>query len=145
MILLGEKLASVYPQGRLVGIVKAVNLRIMLSVILMSPIVAIIGIFLSHKIAGPIARMERFLAGMAGGDLRSKITLRKGDELAGLAEGINNLSENLRIAVSSHKARVDKMLGDIESLSAKSGDQSLQRRIKEDAMELSREFDKFKL
>ena len=57
MILLGDKLANVYPQGRLIAIINAVNTRILFSLILVSPLVVTIGIFASHKIAGPIYRI----------------------------------------------------------------------------------------
>ena len=40
MILMGEKLANVYPQGQLVSIVKAVNLRLLASLIFVTPLVA---------------------------------------------------------------------------------------------------------
>src|SRR3990167_1474662 len=63
MINLGEKLANVYPQGRLVNIVNIVNFRILLSILFITPLVAVIGIFLSHRIAGPIFRMEKFMDG----------------------------------------------------------------------------------
>src|SRR3989338_11420234 len=89
MVGLGEKLANVYPQGRLVAIVRIVNSRILLSVILVTPLVALIGVFLSHRIAGHIYRMERFLAKIALGDLTSRIVLRNKDELITLADGIN--------------------------------------------------------
>ena len=85
LILLGEKLANVYPQGRLVAILRTVNFRVLLSVIMMSPLVVILGVILSHRIAGPINRMERFLNDVAAGDLSSRITLRPKDELIPLA------------------------------------------------------------
>src|SRR3989338_650465 len=96
MLLLGEKLANVYPQGRLVSIVKIVNFRILLSLILITPLVTIIGIFLSHRIAGPIYRMENFMANLAGGNLAPHLILREKDELIMLANGINRVVDSLR-------------------------------------------------
>lgn len=109
MLLLGEKLANVYPQGRLVHIVKTVNFRILLSLILVSPLVAMIGIFLSHRIAGPIYRMEGFMAGVASGNLTDRIALRSKDELVTLADGINNIVGSLRDAVKNEKSHLDKV------------------------------------
>ena len=67
MLGMGDKLANVYPQGRLISIVRDVNLRLFLSLIFVAPLVVTIGIFASHKIAGPIYRIEKFLDDMARG------------------------------------------------------------------------------
>lgn len=150
MISLGEKLASVYPQGRLVSIVKAVNFRIMLSVLLVTPLVAVIGIFLSHKIAGPIFRMEKFMANMAAGDLSSKIILRQGDELISLADGINKLVENLKLTIGGQKDRVNMISSEVDNLkkAVSSKPQEVSGSINRLASEvkgLGEELDKYKL
>ena len=116
MINMGEKLANVYPQGRLVSIVNMVNFRIILSVIFVSPLVALIGILLSHRIAGPIFRMEVFLKNMATGDFTSRLILRKGDELMSVAEGINDLGESLKSSLHNQKTQMDKVVLELESL-----------------------------
>jgi len=109
MILLGEKLASVYPQGRLVAIIKTVNMRMLFSIIMVSPLVAILGIFLSHRIAGPIFRMEKVLNNIAAGDLTQKIVLREKDEMINLANGINTVTESFKLNVTSEKSRLNKI------------------------------------
>lgn len=142
MIMLGEKLANVYPQGRLVSIVKTVNFRILLSIILVSPLVAVIGIFLSHRIAGPIYRMEKFLFDMAQGNLSNRIVLRKGDELLTLADGINNLSESMKTTVLAQKARLNKIRSEAENL-RKAGANTGE--LSKEVDELNKELDKFKV
>lgn len=124
MISLGEKLSNVYPQGRLVSIVKAVNFRILLSIIFVSPLVALIGIFLSHKIAGPIYRMERFVETMRAGDLTGKLALRQGDELIALANGIDALNEQLRAKTTERKQQLEAIAMELSHL--KSGRHSHQ-------------------
>ena len=116
MVALAEKLASVYPQGRLVAILNTVNLKILLSVIIVSPLVAIIGILLSHRIAGPIYRIELSLNKIASGDLTGRITLRQGDELVNVAERINNLTDSLKSTIGSQKSSLANILGEMESL-----------------------------
>lgn len=116
MVLLGEKLANVYPQGRLMEIVQAVNMRILLAVLLMAPVVAIIGVYLSHKIAGPINRMEKFLDMMASGDLKARIVLRKGDELAKLAVAMNRLQDSLGKTITGQKLALDKAARELDGL-----------------------------
>ena len=116
MIGLGEKLANVYPQGRLLSIVKAVNIRIFVSLIVVTPFVVMYGIYLSHKIAGPIFRIERFLHSMASGDLTERLTLRKNDELINVADAINSVVDNYRGATITEKNHVERISKEVEKL-----------------------------
>lgn len=118
MLMMGEKLANVYPQGRLVSIVNAVNFRILLSVILITPLIAVIGIFLSHRIAGPLFRIERFLNDMTQGDLSSILTLRRNDELHTLADSINNMTGSLKRNIANQKLCVEKIKSEVAALRA---------------------------
>lgn len=129
MVLIGEKLSNVYPQGRLIAIINTVNLRILFSLLLITPVVTAIGIYLSHKIAGPIYRIEKFLDDMALGNLASRIVLRKGDELMSVADKINILSDSLRATMGSQKSGMTRIVAEIGELKnmidSKSGDISL--------------------
>jgi len=153
MILMGEKLANVYPQGRLISIVKSVNFRILLSVIFITPFVAVIGIFLSHRIAGPIFRMEKFLYDMASGNLASRITLRQNDELTTLANGINNLAESMSSSISVQKALVNSISDNIvnikKAIDSKSYDISglagAVNRVDNEIKVISKELEKYKV
>lgn len=153
MILLGEKLASVYPQGRLADLIASVNLRMLLTVLVMTPIVAVIGIYLSHKIAGPAARMEKILNVMASGDLRSRMVLRKGDELTMIAGAINRLQESLRLTITDQRSALGKVIGELESLkdlSRTRPDDTTSvvnniNRLENELKALIREFDRYKL
>lgn len=116
MILFGEKLASVYPQGQLVSIVKLVNMRILLSIMIISPFVGFLGIFLSHKIAGPIYRIEKSLDTMASGDLSFRITLRRGDEMVTLADAVNRLSQSISASMILEKTHMENALQELHAL-----------------------------
>jgi len=116
MLLLGDKLANVYPQGRLVSIVNIVNLRILFSLVLITPLVVIIGIYASHKIAGPIYRIEKFLAAMATGDLSAPLVLRKNDELVSLADGINRVADSLKATVKQEKEQLARTSVSLDAL-----------------------------
>jgi methyl-accepting chemotaxis protein len=52
-------------------------------------------IFLSHKIAGPLYRFHVGLADIDKGNLKTRITLRKGDEGQFIADRFNQTVENL--------------------------------------------------
>ncbi len=94
-LLLGEKLANVYPQGRLLHIFRSVNIRLALNLFFVSIFCIGIAIFTSHKVAGPIYRMTKFLGNVTSGDYSQRIRLRKHDDLKGLAEAINGLVDKL--------------------------------------------------
>lgn len=116
MILMGEKLSNVYPQGRLIAIINTVNLRILFSLLLITPIVTVVGIYLSHKIAGPIYRIEKFLGDMAAGNFTSRIVLRKGDELMSVADKINVLNDSLKATIGGQKASMERIVAELGEL-----------------------------
>jgi len=106
---LSEKLANVYPQGRLSEVIRNANYKIMISAAFLFPLAVWFGTALSHRIAGPWYRIENILRDTIGGNLASEIKLRKGDELQSLAEVINDVTRDLR-------ARSQKSIGYMESL-----------------------------
>jgi methyl-accepting chemotaxis protein len=116
MLTMGDKLANVYPQGRLISIVNMVNFRIFLSMLLVAPLVIMIGIYASHKIAGPIYRIEKFLGSMADGDLSLPLTLRRNDELMSLASGINRVIDSVKATVKKEKAAIGSISTSMENL-----------------------------
>ncbi len=94
-MLLGEKLANVYPQGRLAAILKSANISLFYRMFFLSPFVFILAIVLSHRIAGPIYRMKRDLDEIVAGNYSKRLRLRKTDELKDVAESINKLVDIL--------------------------------------------------
>jgi len=116
MITMGDKLANVYPQGRLMSIVNTMNARILVSMLLIAPLVVMIGIFASHRIAGPIYRIEKRLVSLVGGDLTAPLTLRRNDELMSLASGINMVTESMKATVKREKAAIGSISTSMENL-----------------------------
>ncbi len=153
MVGMGEKLANVYPQGRLISIVKTVNIRILMATIFVTPLVIIFGIYASHKIAGPIFRMERFLNNVATGDLSTRLTLREKDELINLANGINNVLDSIRATIATERGQIEKVLAEMSKLKTavetEPTDQSIVKelvyRVSNGIDNLNGEVDKFKL
>ncbi|MDD5423327.1 MAG: hypothetical protein PHT32_07940 [Candidatus Omnitrophica bacterium] len=117
----GERLAGIYPQGRFVSIMKSINLKILLSLMVVTPLVAIIGIFLSHKIAGPLVRIERFVNNMTYGDFSTYLILRKGDELMSLADKINQLIKTMKGNLNDQRNRLKAISGELDGLKSVSG------------------------
>jgi len=94
-MVLGEKLANVYPQGRLVAILRKANFMFLTRVLMVTPLVIFLAMRLSHRIAGPIYRLKKSLKEVAEGNYGLRIRLRKTDELKDVAEAINKVVELL--------------------------------------------------
>ena len=67
-----------------------------LELLLLAPVVIWIGIRLTHKVAGPLVRIDTALKQLASGDFNVHLTLRKGDALIELADAINTVATSLR-------------------------------------------------
>jgi len=118
-MLLGEKLASVYPQGRLIYVFKAANAALMRNLLLASPFIFLLALISSHKIAGPIYRIEKDMSEIARGNLALRIKLRRGDELQDIADAINAMTEKLGNDIALNKnssAKILKGLGELKNL-----------------------------
>ncbi|MDD5439496.1 MAG: HAMP domain-containing protein [Candidatus Omnitrophica bacterium] len=94
-MVLGEKLASVYPQGRLQAILQHATYVLLVRIALISPIVAVCAVFVSHRIAGPILRIKRDLESVVAGNYSVRLRLRRTDELKDVAEAMNKVLDVL--------------------------------------------------
>ncbi len=73
-----------------------VGLLVTVQLLVLAPAVIWIGIRLTHKVVGPLARINAALQQMARGDFNVRLKLRKGDSLIEVADAINALAEALR-------------------------------------------------
>lgn len=94
-VMFGEKLAAVYPQGILIDIVKKVNMVLFTRLLLLTPIVILIGLVLSNRIAGALYSIKRFLKKVSSGHYENRLSLRRNDELQDMAKEINHLVDGL--------------------------------------------------
>lgn len=94
--LLGDKLAQVYPQGRLIEIFKTVYLALAIDLLVAAPLIFLVSIRFSHRIVGPLPKIYDILRKVGKGDLSQRLTLRKADELVNLADVINEMIDNLK-------------------------------------------------
>lgn len=58
------------------------------------------GVLISHRMAGPVFRIQRELADMREGDLRGSVRLRNKDDFKPLAESINAVKRSWRGSVN---------------------------------------------
>ncbi len=73
--------------------------------------IALLTVFFSHKLAGPIYRFEKVCNAVIAGDYTEKIYLRKGDEMQNLARLFNDvicLSDERLAALRDAKTGEDK-------------------------------------
>ncbi len=95
---------------KLSDIFDSVNTILMRWIIVFILAIAILSIFVSHKIAGPVYRLEETAKFIASGDLTQQIQLRHGDELQDLQEAFNLMSESLRKMVAKDREVIDKLV-----------------------------------
>lgn len=95
---------------KLAGIFDAVNSILMKWIVVFILVIAILSIFVSHKIAGPVYRLEETARKIASGDLTYQIHLRHGDELQDLQEAFNQMSDSLRKMVAKDREVIDKLI-----------------------------------
>jgi len=73
-------------------------------------IIALLSVFVSHKIAGPVYRLERSAKVVASGDLTHEVRLRHGDELLDLQEAFNSMAEALRKMVAKDREVISRLV-----------------------------------
>lgn len=73
---------------------REVNIILLVIIPLIFFIMLLIAFYISHKIAGPVYRVEKELEEIIKGDYSRRIKLRANDELKELAEGINQLLDH---------------------------------------------------
>lgn len=71
------------------------------------PIVLIISVFcaiiFSHKVAGPVYRLQQAAMQVVRGDLTSNVHLRRDDELKNLSSAFNSVVDNIHLLVAKDK------------------------------------------
>lgn len=84
-------------------IFEVVGWRIMLVGVVCFMIICIIGIFFSHRFAGPSFKLEKCLREMSLGNLSFDIRLRNGDALHNVADSVNFLVDRFRSVIGQSR------------------------------------------
>lgn len=80
-----------------------------------------VGVYMSHKVAGPLFRFIMCTKEVANGNLRIQANLRKGDELRELEAAFNDMTERLRFYVREERKRVEEIGAALDKISAEVG------------------------
>ena len=113
----------------------------LVTVILISIATAVVVMYLSHRIAGPLFRIERSAKEIGSGDLTFKINLRSKDEITKMADCLNEMTENLKAHLLEIKAKSCDLGKQIDSLKM----QDALKKVSEQKKELDKAIDYFKV
>ena len=120
MIIVG--LAALYllsqPKPEVPGANIYFTYRVILAVIVFITLCNITaGVYLSHKVAGPLFRFVMCTKEVGNGNLKIQANLRKGDELRELEAGFNEMTERLRANVREDRVRIEDIVKTVDDVS----------------------------
>ncbi|MEW6534629.1 MAG: HAMP domain-containing protein [Candidatus Auribacterota bacterium] len=78
-------------------------------VALSSIVFGLIGVFISHKVAGPLYRLKKAMGYVRNGEYSREIRFRKGDELHDMAVSFNEMSMSLEVRKEVDMLYIEKM------------------------------------
>lgn len=84
-------------------IMPAVLLSSLTVIILIGLAAILVTLYVSHRIAGPLYRMEKDAQEVASGDLKKRFIIRGTDELKALAESLDEMAQNLKSSIGAIK------------------------------------------
>lgn len=120
-----KELGETYRQAfhTLVGLRKvlfsSLIFTLLLQAVLFSAVIIFLTLFISHKIAGPIYRLEKSLDAIKNGDLvADEIRLRSNDQIQNLANSFNKMSSSVRLKVKEIKDTFHKVKATKDRLGA---------------------------
>jgi methyl-accepting chemotaxis protein len=90
------KMLSNYQIKIINEILKKTNKRIFFTLIIILLSIIILGIFITHRVAGPLFRINKELTKLTEGNFDVNFTLRKKDELKPIAEKLQFLTQKLQ-------------------------------------------------
>ncbi len=93
----------------LLSVFQYANFCLVGQLIFLAFLIAIASIFVSHKIAGPVYRLEHNLRAMAKGDLTLVSKLRKNDEFQSLADSLEELTKKLNEEFRNNRELLEKI------------------------------------
>ena len=106
---------------------KLLILGSMLMVLLSGILLGIIALFRSHKVAGPIYRLEKIVQDLKEGKTPGKIILRKGDKVTKLA----SLLEEIGLEKEKEKSKKENLLSLIENIDLNKLPEDIKEKLEE--------------
>lgn len=122
------------------SLVMAISLPVVIYILLVSLLVVFSKMLISHKIAGPLFRVEKCAVSLGEGDFSFSTMLRTGDQLNGLAGAVGDLRDCLEVPLRSSQGnmqRIDDLWGKLDSSSDDSSASEIDQHLKSLEEELS--------
>ena len=98
------ELLSAQEKDTLKGVLKSVNRSLVPKVAVLVALIFLAGILISHKLAGPMYRIEKSAEAIQHGDLRVNFKIRRGDEMRNVAGALEEMVEVLHEDIKKMKA-----------------------------------------
>jgi nitrogen fixation/metabolism regulation signal transduction histidine kinase len=77
-------------------------------------LIGLLGIYFTHKVAGPVYKMKRLLAQVGHGNLHVESRLRKGDELRDFFDAFTQMVAGLRGIEEVQLAEIERAIAALE-------------------------------
>ncbi|MBI4846720.1 MAG: HAMP domain-containing protein [Candidatus Omnitrophica bacterium] len=109
--LMTEKFGGVQMGIALDEVFKILNLFLAFEIPIALIIAAFASVLLSHKIAGPVYRLQKVAYEVSRGDLTRNVRLRRDDELKNLSAAFNSVVENMHLLVEKDRKLIFELSG----------------------------------
>lgn len=83
--------------------------------VVLAAVLAALGIFITHRIVGPVFKIKRLLRQVGSGQLVINERLRRGDELGDLFDTFMQMTLSLKIVHADRLATIDEVIAGLES------------------------------
>lgn len=103
------KLYEAYPKNELFLLLRGIYIKLFIGFLLVSILGITEALLLSHKIAGPLVRIKRYLDMISQGDLTLRLRLPRDDELRPVSGLINDITERLGSRVYECKKSSERL------------------------------------
>ena len=88
----------------------------LIAILLVSIATITVLLYISHRIFGPLYRLEKDITEIGKGDLTVEVHLRQKDEFKDLGEMVNGMVKNMRNPISSSQAKIKELEEEIAGI-----------------------------
>ncbi|MFC1553596.1 hypothetical protein ACFL7D_03080 [candidate division KSB1 bacterium] len=135
------------------ALLPAILITNFISVLIIAVVTGYFVLLSSHKIAGPLYKVEKVIKEIAAGNLSIDAKLRKDDQLKNLADSLDNMLKELSgklqniKSISSDMSKIDNEIQGIKGKKdfSEADIDKIHQQLKDDKAKLDAELEKFKL
>ena len=94
------------------------NLDVMIGIAVIFLLIGLMALFESHRIAGPIYRVEKKIRGLMEGNFSDRMVLRRFDNFTDLAPLLNELSEKMALSARAEQFVRETLTNELKEIEA---------------------------